>query len=59
MHLGSAQFSFRLFRLPAHSNTRTAASSSALLALAEQQEGGIRWLGQADGKRRAGEGVDK
>lgn len=58
MHLGSAQFSFCLFRLPTHSNTHTA-DSSALLALAEQQEGGIRWLGQADGKRRVGEGADK
>lgn len=43
---------------PAHSNTHTE-DSSALLALAEQQEGGIRWLGQADGKRRTGEGADK
>lgn len=66
MPLSSAQFSLCLFRLPAHphppSHTHWVDSSSALLALAEQQEGGIRWLGQADGKRRAGwggGGVDK
>lgn len=62
MHLGSAQFSFSLSRLPAHSNARThthVQHTPALLALAEQQEGGIRWLGQADGERGAGEGADK
>lgn len=60
MHLSSAQFSFCLFRLPTHSNAHTHTQtgvSSAPLALAEQQEGGIRWLGQVDGTRRTGRGL--
>lgn len=47
----SAQFSFHLLRLS------EAIACSALLALAEQQEGGIRWLRQADEREDLGGGL--
>lgn len=57
MHHGSAQFSFRLFTLPAHSNTHTA-DSSALLALADTTGGeGSGGLGKQTEREYVGRGL--
>lgn len=51
MHLGCAQIRLQVFKLPSSQTGTTA--SSALLALMGQEEGRIRWLGQADRKETA------